>query len=217
MGYHMPQDSMSQAPAYGMICILVGIVRQLRHRKRKRRCDRKICNDFLFRRVVQVLDRRHCTEQHSSFSKAEPLPLVVAQVFLNMYQSGPTPSCWLHCVRIQLSEAFCSRQPRSWGRRYEVLVSYCDRFCSMWRPLAPCETAGCSSNNQNLCTCVVAVRSSANATFINWRLLGLDPDHIGFNVDRSTNNGNTTRLNSDIMTTGTSFVDATTNLAQSSR
>lgn len=47
---------------------------------------------------------------------------------------------------------------------------------------------------ENLGRGVTAVRPSSNSTFISWRLLGLDPDGIGFNVHRSTNGADATRL-----------------------
>lgn len=70
---------------------------------------------------------------------------------------------------------------------------------------------------ENLGRGVVAVRSSPNATFISWRLLGLDPDGIGFNIYRSTNDANVTRLNQQILTEGTNYVDTTVDPALTNR
>ncbi|KAH7071726.1 hypothetical protein FB567DRAFT_584353 [Paraphoma chrysanthemicola] len=70
---------------------------------------------------------------------------------------------------------------------------------------------------ENLGRGVVAVRSSTNSVFISWRLLGLDPQNIGFNVYRSTANGAATRLNPSTLTKGTNFVDSTVDLTKSNR
>jgi rhamnogalacturonan endolyase len=61
---------------------------------------------------------------------------------------------------------------------------------------------------------VVAVRSSSTQVLVSWRLLGLDPAGIGFNVYRSTGGGAETRLNSAVLTGGTNYVDTTANLSQ---
>jgi rhamnogalacturonan endolyase len=62
---------------------------------------------------------------------------------------------------------------------------------------------------------VVAVRTGGNSVLVGWRLLGLDPDGIGFNVYRSSAGGGFVRLNSTVLTGGTNFVDSTANLGQS--
>lgn len=61
---------------------------------------------------------------------------------------------------------------------------------------------------------VVAVRSGSNI-FISWRLLGLDPAGIGFNVYRSANNGAAVKLNSTVLTAGTNYTDNTATLTVS--
>jgi rhamnogalacturonan endolyase len=61
---------------------------------------------------------------------------------------------------------------------------------------------------------VVAVRSSSTSVLVSWRLLGLDPNGIGFNVYRSTAGGAWTKLNGGVLTGGTNFTDSTANLAQ---
>lgn len=61
---------------------------------------------------------------------------------------------------------------------------------------------------------VVAVRSG-NSVLVSWRLLGLDPDGIGFNVYRSVGGGGEVQLNSSVLTGGTNFVDSSANLSQS--
>ncbi|MGX9219347.1 rhamnogalacturonan lyase family protein [Massilia varians] len=60
---------------------------------------------------------------------------------------------------------------------------------------------------ENLGRGVVAVRTSANAVFVSWRLLGLDPDGVAFNVYRSTNGGPAIKLNATPLTQGTNYVD----------
>ncbi|RSL54334.1 hypothetical protein CEP54_009931 [Fusarium duplospermum] len=62
---------------------------------------------------------------------------------------------------------------------------------------------------ENLGRGVVAVRSSEDDILVTWRLLGLDPDGISFNVYRVTDNGQPKRLNSKVLTGGTNFIDST--------
>ncbi|TDC84193.1 carbohydrate-binding protein [Micromonospora sp. KC606] len=62
---------------------------------------------------------------------------------------------------------------------------------------------------------VVAVRASNNSVLVSWRLLGLDPAGIGFNVYRSAAGGSPVRLNSAVLTGGTNYSDTSANLAQS--
>jgi hypothetical protein len=62
---------------------------------------------------------------------------------------------------------------------------------------------------------VVAVRSSSTGVLVSWRLLGLDPAGIGFNVYRSTAGGTWTKLNGQVLTGGTNYTDSTANLSQS--
>jgi hypothetical protein len=67
---------------------------------------------------------------------------------------------------------------------------------------------------ENLGRGVVAVRSSNTEVFVSWRLLGLDPDNIAFNLYRAAGSGSPVRLNSAALTGGTNFVDRTANLGQ---
>ncbi|KEY73024.1 hypothetical protein S7711_04686 [Stachybotrys chartarum IBT 7711] len=62
---------------------------------------------------------------------------------------------------------------------------------------------------ENLGRGVVAVRQSEYSVLVSWRLLGLDPVDIGFNVYRTTGDGEPELINSDVLTDGTNFVDAT--------
>jgi rhamnogalacturonan endolyase len=59
---------------------------------------------------------------------------------------------------------------------------------------------------------VVAVRSSSSQVFVSWRLLGLDPAGIGFNVYRSANGGVAVKLNPAVLTNGCNYTDTTATL-----
>lgn len=54
---------------------------------------------------------------------------------------------------------------------------------------------------------VVAVRASDDEILVSWRLLGLDDDVIGFNVYRASDGGDSEKLNDEVLTGGTNFVD----------
>jgi rhamnogalacturonan endolyase len=62
---------------------------------------------------------------------------------------------------------------------------------------------------------VVAVRSSNTSVLVSWRLLGLDPAGIGFDVYRSTGGGAEAKLRSGVLTGATNHTDSTASLAQS--
>ncbi|WP_199853036.1 hypothetical protein [Plantactinospora sp. BC1] len=62
---------------------------------------------------------------------------------------------------------------------------------------------------------VVAVRSSGSQVLVSWRLLGLDPAGIGFNVYRATGGGAAVKLNPSPLTGGTNYTDGSANLGQS--
>ncbi|GAB2620400.1 rhamnogalacturonan lyase [Streptomyces capparidis] len=68
---------------------------------------------------------------------------------------------------------------------------------------------------ENLGRGVVAVRSGSAEVLVSWRLLGLDPRGIGFDVHRSTGGGGYVKLNSAVLTGGTNFVDRTADLTRS--
>ncbi|MBQ8011361.1 MAG: RICIN domain-containing protein [Oscillospiraceae bacterium] len=59
---------------------------------------------------------------------------------------------------------------------------------------------------------VAAVRTG-NAAFISWRLLASDEPDMGFNVYRTTD-GETIRVNSEVLTGGTNFTDTTADLTK---
>ncbi|HEX2144407.1 MAG TPA: carbohydrate-binding protein, partial [Glycomyces sp.] len=61
---------------------------------------------------------------------------------------------------------------------------------------------------------VVAVRNGSSV-LVSWRLLGLDPTGVGFNVYRSAGGGSEVKLNSSTLTGGTNYLDRTANLSQS--
>lgn len=60
---------------------------------------------------------------------------------------------------------------------------------------------------ENLGRGVAAVRVDANSVFVSWRLLGLEPGNLAFNVYRSLNGSAPVRLNSQPLTAGTNFTD----------
>jgi rhamnogalacturonan endolyase len=66
---------------------------------------------------------------------------------------------------------------------------------------------------ENLGRGVVAVRASSSQVFVSWRLLGLDPAGIAFNVYRSANGGAPVKLNASPLTAGTNYTDTTANAA----
>lgn len=67
---------------------------------------------------------------------------------------------------------------------------------------------------ENLGRGVVAVRQNDTAVLVSWRLLGLDEDDIGFNVYRTTGDGDAEQLNSGVLSKGTNFVDVDPDLEQ---
>ncbi|MEO7580770.1 MAG: hypothetical protein ABIT83_24460, partial [Massilia sp.] len=75
--------------------------------------------------------------------------------------------------------------------------------------LATTATANASRAMENLGRGVVAVQASASNVFISWRLLGLDPATIAFNVYRSVGGAAPVKLNGAALTAGTNFTDTT--------
>lgn len=76
-------------------------------------------------------------------------------------------------------------------------------------------TAAAARPMENLGRGVVAVRSGESDVLVSWRLLGLDPENIGFNVYRATCDGDWSQINDDVLTDGTNFVDSGADLSQS--
>lgn len=68
---------------------------------------------------------------------------------------------------------------------------------------------------ENLGRGVVAVRASDTDIFISWRLLGLDPNNLSFNIYRSTDCAAATRINANVLTRGANYLDKDANLAKS--
>ncbi|KAM0547510.1 hypothetical protein ACHAPJ_010383 [Fusarium lateritium] len=62
---------------------------------------------------------------------------------------------------------------------------------------------------ENLGRGVVAVRASEENVLVTWRLLGLDPDDIGFNIYRAAGDEKATKLNKEILNKGTNYLDKT--------
>ncbi|MFD7770421.1 hypothetical protein [Streptomyces sp. NPDC059787] len=76
------------------------------------------------------------------------------------------------------------------------------------------ESTGTPRPMEDLGRGVVAVRSGATDVLVSWRLLGLDPEDIGFNVYRSIGKaGAVTKLNPQVLTRGTNFTDTTADLS----
>ncbi|NUP40338.1 MAG: hypothetical protein HOY76_25805, partial [Streptomyces sp.] len=93
-------------------------------------------------------------------------------------------------------------------------------LASLWA-VGPTDPASADTTAQparvmeNLGRGVVAVRSSSTQVLVSWRLLGLDPEGIGFNVYRSTAGGTYTRLNASALTAGTNYTDTSADLTES--
>ncbi|MEI6949726.1 autotransporter-associated beta strand repeat-containing protein [Paraflavisolibacter sp. H34] len=56
---------------------------------------------------------------------------------------------------------------------------------------------------------VVATRTATGKILVSWRLLGTEPQDIGFNLYRSANGGAPVKLNSEVLYAGTNFEDLT--------
>lgn len=67
---------------------------------------------------------------------------------------------------------------------------------------------------ENLGRGVAAVRKSSTTAFISWRLLGLDPAGIGFNLYRSAASGSAVKLNSSVLTGGNCYTDTSSSVSQ---
>lgn len=60
---------------------------------------------------------------------------------------------------------------------------------------------------ENLGRGVVAIYQGAGKAYIGWRMLGTDPDHIAFNLYRSTNGASAVKLNKVPLLKTTDFID----------
>ena len=54
---------------------------------------------------------------------------------------------------------------------------------------------------------VVAVRTNDTDVLVSWRLLGLGPDDLAFNIYRASGNADAVQLNDDALTGGTNYAD----------
>lgn len=61
---------------------------------------------------------------------------------------------------------------------------------------------------------VVAVRSSDTDVLVSWRLLGLDPQDLAFNIYRATDDKDPIQLNDEALTGGTNYADGDADLSQ---
>ena len=61
---------------------------------------------------------------------------------------------------------------------------------------------------------VVAVRTSSTNVLVGWRLLGADPDDVGFNVYRSTDGDSPVKLNDAPVTNVTEYADPVADLTR---
>ncbi len=67
---------------------------------------------------------------------------------------------------------------------------------------------------ENLDRGLVALRTSSTQVYMSWRLLGLDPSDIAFNVYRSTSGSIAVKLNSSPINQTTDFIDSNANQSQ---
>ncbi len=59
---------------------------------------------------------------------------------------------------------------------------------------------------------VIAIHQGEGKVFVSWRMLGTEPDEIGFNLYRSSNGEEPLKLNDQPLTQATNFVDRRANL-----
>src|SRR5262245_27629144 len=67
---------------------------------------------------------------------------------------------------------------------------------------------------ENLGRGVIAVRQPDNKVFVSWRLLGIDPEALAFNLYRTTEGSKPAKLNDQPITAATSFVDEKADLTK---
>lgn len=61
---------------------------------------------------------------------------------------------------------------------------------------------------------VVAVRQSEKKVFVSWRMLGIEPDDVAYNIYKSTDGGGLRKLNKKPLTVATCFVDSLADLSK---
>ena len=70
-------------------------------------------------------------------------------------------------------------------------------------------TAAAQHVMENLGRGVIVVRSAERSAYIGWRLLGTDPEEVGFNLYRAAGTGRPSRLNTVLLRKTTDFLDTT--------
>jgi rhamnogalacturonan endolyase len=74
-------------------------------------------------------------------------------------------------------------------------------------PVAFCEAPACAQRiMENLDRGLIAIPTRDNKVYIGWRLFAYDPNGLGFNVYRTTDN-KTVRLNAQPVRSSTNFID----------
>lgn len=81
--------------------------------------------------------------------------------------------------------------------------------------LLTASSANAQRQAENLGRGVVAMRTATSTAYVGWRLLATDPENIGFNLYRSQSGGAAVKLNSQLITNTTDFVDSTATLTVS--
>src|SRR5436190_23694980 len=61
---------------------------------------------------------------------------------------------------------------------------------------------------ENLGRGIVAINKGGGEVFVSWRLLGTDPEEIGFNLYRTVEGGAPVKLNQEPFVKGTCFTDS---------
>ncbi|HTY88281.1 MAG TPA: autotransporter-associated beta strand repeat-containing protein [Candidatus Acidoferrum sp.] len=62
---------------------------------------------------------------------------------------------------------------------------------------------------------VVALRTNSSSVYVSWRMLGSDPDELGFDLYRVPNGGAAVKVNSSLLTNSCNYVDTGATLTQS--
>lgn len=62
---------------------------------------------------------------------------------------------------------------------------------------------------------IIAMRTGTSTAYVGWRLLGTDPENVGFNLLRSANGAAPVQLNGALITSTCNFTDSTINFALS--
>ena len=74
-------------------------------------------------------------------------------------------------------------------------------------------TANAQRHLEKLGRGMIAMRTNSTQVYVGWRLLGNDPDTIGFNLYRSANGGSVVKVNGSPITNTTDYVDQPANLS----